>query len=465
MKKLLLTLISLIFIFNLQAQIVTGFNNITDTDGNTHSLSNYLNNGKIVVLNFYILTCGNCMATAPKIESIYQNYGQNQCNVVVLSFNITNPATNLDCDNFATTYGNPSPPNFNYTEASWSQFYTAYGGSFAQTYVVTPDGDSVIYAHAGGVLNQPAIESVLNNAIANTSNITSCDSYTWPVNGNTYTASGIHTYPSPCPPYTETLNLTITNSTTSTDVQVHCDSYIWIDGNTYIASNNTATFTTINAAGCDNVANLNLTINNSTSNATTITACNSYIWAVDGNTYSASGTYTNLITDPLTGCNHTETLVLTISNFTTNTHVQTACNTYTWPAPLGDGSAYTTSGTYTHTSTNAVGCIHTETLNLTINNSTSSYDTLSFAENLWWMGILLDEPGDYSDTLINSSGCDSIVNLNLTVTTTGILDVTHNKSNLFKTTNMLGQETLYRKKTLLFYLYDDGKVEKRIVIE
>ena len=33
----------------------TGFNNITDTDGNTHSLSTYLNDGKYVVLNFYLL--------------------------------------------------------------------------------------------------------------------------------------------------------------------------------------------------------------------------------------------------------------------------------------------------------------------------------------------------------------------------------------------------------------------------
>jgi hypothetical protein len=73
--------------------------------------------------------------------------------------------------------------------------------------------------------------------------------------------------------------------------------------------------------------------------------------------------------------------------------------------------------------------------------------------------------GDYSVTLINSVGCDSIVNLNLTVTTTGISDIANNKSNLVKITDMLGQETPYRKNTPLFYIYDDGTVEKRIVIE
>ena len=41
-----------------------------------------------------------------------------------------------------------------------------------------------------------------------------------------------------------------------------CDSYTWIDGNTYTSSVNTPTFTLTNAAGCDSIVTLNLTINN-----------------------------------------------------------------------------------------------------------------------------------------------------------------------------------------------------------
>ena len=55
------------------------------------------------------------------------------------------------------------------------------------------------------------------------------------------------------------------------------------------------------------------------------------------------------------------------------------------------------------------------------------------------------------------------VNLGV-VSTTGISDIA-NKSNLIKITNMLGQETPYRRNTPLLYIYDDGTVEKRIVIE
>ena len=48
--------------------------------------------------------------------------------------------------------------------------------------------------------------------------------------------------------------------TAGTDVITACNTYIWIDGNTYTASNNTATHTLTNAGGCDSVVTLDLTI-------------------------------------------------------------------------------------------------------------------------------------------------------------------------------------------------------------
>ena len=47
---------------------------------------------------------------------------------------------------------------------------------------------------------------------------------------------------------------------------------------------------------------------------------------------------------------------------------------------------------------------------------------------------------------------------------TGIIDI-NNNSQLIRITNMLGQETPYRKNTPLFYIYDDVTVEKKIIIE
>lgn len=139
-----------------------------------------------------------------------------------------------------------------------------------------------------------------------------------------------------------------------------------------IAATETITTTVTNSNSCVNTATTDITVNALTSNSTTITACDSYTWAENGMTYTASGTYTSV-----TGCN-TETLNLTITTSSSlPNEVVSACDTYTWAA---NGTTYTTGGTYTST-TNCV----TRTLNLTINASpsnatTQSGDTLSATE-------------------------------------------------------------------------------------
>jgi hypothetical protein len=113
------------------------------------------------------------------------------------------------------------------------------------------------------------------------------------------------------------LNLTIINSTTGTDTRTECNSYTWIDGNTYTSSNNTATFNIVGGAsnGCDSLVTLNLTLNNSTTGTDTRTECNSYTW-IDGNTYTSSNNTAtfNIVGGASNGCDSLVTLNLTINN-------------------------------------------------------------------------------------------------------------------------------------------------------
>jgi len=51
------------------------------------------------------------------------------------------------------------------------------------------------------------------------------------------------------------------------------------------------------------------------------------------------------------------------------------------------------------------------------------------------------------------------------LSSTDISDIFNNKSKLVKVTDLLGRETKGTKNEVLFYIYDDGTVEKRIVIE
>ncbi|BDS10006.1 DUF7948 domain-containing protein [Aureispira anguillae] len=247
---------------------------------------------------------------------------------------------------------------------------------------------------------------------------TACSSYTW-IDGNTYTSSNntaTHTLTNAlgCDSVV-TLNLTINNPTSGVDVQTACSSYIWIDGNTYTSSNNTATHTLTNAAGCDSVVTLNLTINSPTSGVDVQTACSSYTW-MDGNTYTSSNnTATHTLTNAA-GCDSVVTLNLTINNPTSGVDVQTACSSYTWM----DGNTYTSSNnTATHTLTNALGCDSVVTLNLTINNPTSGVDVQTVCSSYTWIdgNTYTSSNNTATHTLTNALGCDSVVTLNLTINT------------------------------------------------
>ena len=129
-------------------------------------------------------------------------------------------------------------------------------------------------------------------------------------------------------------------------------------------------------------------------------------------------------------------------------------------------SVYDTAGYYTDTLNASNGCDTIMYTNIfLVYQHTSSYDTLSVTASIVWNGIPISVSGDYSVTLTNSVGCDSIVNLNLTINPTGLLNITNTEKTLFKVTDLLGRETKGTKNEVLFYIYDDGTVEKRITIE
>jgi hypothetical protein len=69
------------------------------------------------------------------------------------------------------------------------------------------------------------------------------------------------------------------------------------------------TLANANAAGCDSIINLNLTINNANGSTLNITNCGPY--TLNNQTYSATGAYTQL-TQNIAGCDSTITLNLTI---------------------------------------------------------------------------------------------------------------------------------------------------------
>jgi hypothetical protein len=127
--------------------------------------------------------------------------------------------------------------------------------------------------------------------------------------------------------------LTILSPSSSTDTITSCPPYTWTDGKTYTKSNNTAKDTFINAAGCDSIVTLDLTILSPSSSTDIITSCGPYTWT-DGKTYTSSNNTARDTFVNAAGCDSIVTLDLTVFNLQKPTALL-ATNITTTTADLG----------------------------------------------------------------------------------------------------------------------------------
>lgn len=158
------------------------------------------------------------------------------------------------------------------------------------------------------------------------------------------------------------------NPSYSIDTVVSCQSYTWINGITYNSNNYAATYTYNNASasGCDSIVQLHLTINHPSITIDSVDACNSYTW-INGQTYNSSNntaTYT-IANGSVNGCDSIIELNLHIYNDETIWISDSSYNSYTY-----NGQVYYNSGVYlVDSSLNANGCQTFVYLDLIIYNS------------------------------------------------------------------------------------------------
>jgi hypothetical protein len=300
---------------------------------------------------------------------------------------------------------------FNATTCVWDVTGTQPASSIEETVCGSYEApDGAIYTTSGDftaiVQNAAGCDSIISidlTVIETTENTTTesvCDSYTWSVNGQTYTESGTYTFVEGC--NTETLLLTVSPSTTTTVTESACDSYTWsVNATTYTES---GSYTFTNECGTQI---LDLTIAPSSTVTTNEAVCDSYTWSVNGQTYTESGTYS-----VVNGC-ETQELVLTVTPSTTTTVTESACDSYTWSV---NATTYTESGSYTFT--NECG---TQILDLTIAPSSTVTTNEAVCDSYTWSvnGQTYTESGTYS--VVN--GCET-QELVLTVTPSTTTTVT-----------------------------------------
>ncbi len=86
---------------------------VTDTHGNTHTLYDYLDSGKVVVLDFFYTTCGPCQFYSPQVNLAYEKYGCNTATVFFMSidYNDTNAEVLAYDDQYQIEYPSVSGLN------------------------------------------------------------------------------------------------------------------------------------------------------------------------------------------------------------------------------------------------------------------------------------------------------------------------------------------------------------------
>lgn len=242
--------------------------------------------------------------------------------------------------------------------------------------------------------------------------------YSW--NGNSYNTSGtfvvILSGTDVCDSIV-TLNLDITTIANSiTDITICNDHlpYNW-NGNNYTAAGN-YTVTLAGSSGCDSVATLILHTSQVSQSTSNISVCSNqlpYTW--NGQQFSTAGQYSVSLGNTA-GCDSVAVLNLTITNTATSiTDIRTCSDQLPF---LWNGLSYSTGGIYSITLTSAGGCDSSATLQLGVLPVSSSFLQHSICINqlpFFWNGLSCDSTGNYTVTLTNALGCDSIATLKLLV--------------------------------------------------
>lgn len=262
-----------------------------------------------------------------------------------------------------------------------------------------------------------------------TLNVSACNTYTVPSGDETYTTSG--TYMDTIPNAANcdsvlTINLTIHTNQTATISPIACNTYTVPSGDETYTTSGTFMDTIPTVNGCDSILTINLTIATSLSQTISVDACEFYTVPSGDETHFNSGTYMDTIPSS-NGCDSILTINLTVGYETQANINVTACNFYT--VPSGD-EQYSVSGTYMDTIVNAAGCDSVLMIDLTIIQSSSNSITASGCDSVDVNGTFYSSSGIYIQFLTNSVGCDSILYIDVTVEKTPLKPLTSGGADL-----------------------------------
>lgn len=134
---------------------------LADQYGNIHTLSDY--KGKTVFLNFWATWCPPCRAEMPEIQEIYEAYGENTSDVVVLGIAGPNYGQEGSAEDIAAFL---SDNGYSYPVVMDEGGLMAYSygvGAYPTTFMIDKDGN--IYGYVTGQITKDIMQSIIEQTI------------------------------------------------------------------------------------------------------------------------------------------------------------------------------------------------------------------------------------------------------------------------------------------------------------
>lgn len=134
---------------------------LTDQFGNTHTLDQY--KGKTILLNFWATWCGPCRSEMPDLQAVYEDYGNNEKDLVVLGVaapNLGREGSAEDISAFLEENGYTYPTLMN---EDASLFYSYGISSFPTTFMIDKNGN--VYGYIMGAQSREVFDDIIQQTM------------------------------------------------------------------------------------------------------------------------------------------------------------------------------------------------------------------------------------------------------------------------------------------------------------
>lgn len=134
---------------------------LTDQFGNTHTLDQY--KGKTILLNFWATWCGPCRSEMPDLQAVYEDYGNNEKDLVVLGVaapNLGQEGSAEDISAFLEENGYTYPTLMN---EDASLFYSYGISSFPTTFMIDKNGN--VYGYIMGAQSREVFDDIIQQTM------------------------------------------------------------------------------------------------------------------------------------------------------------------------------------------------------------------------------------------------------------------------------------------------------------